>query len=228
LKEGKGIFRFAGCGSYNGDWKNNLFEGKGVRTYAVTGSITGAGHGHKKINAGNVCDYEWKADKRHGACRYTFFNGEVYACTFVDGVCGEFDARQAAVLAAPDAASAQASTGAGGASQYGRGQRAHLVADFTGASAPCPLLPGILHDLVMEGGISLLQGPSGAAAATTSAQPEFRQGWRWLRSWAVKDATTITNQDLKCLYDSAVAEGENSDALAALLSVLKDEVAAAL
>jgi hypothetical protein len=39
---------------------------------------------------------------------------------------------------------------------------------------------------------------------------------------------TITNQDLKCLYDSAVAEGENSDALAALLSVLKDEVAAAL
>jgi hypothetical protein len=112
--------------------------------------------------------------------------------------------------------------------KHGRRQRAHLVADFTGASASCPLLPGILHDLVMEGGISLLQGPSGAAAATTSAQPEFRRGWRWLRSWAVKDGATITNQDLKRLYDSAVAEGESSEALAALLSVLKDEVAAAL
>jgi len=60
------------------------------------------------MNAGDVCDCVWKAGKRHGACRYTFFNGEVYACTFVDGVCKEFDARQAAVRAAPDAASVQA------------------------------------------------------------------------------------------------------------------------
>ena len=33
---------------------------------------------------------------------------EAFTCSFVGGVCGEFDARQAAVRAAPDAASAQA------------------------------------------------------------------------------------------------------------------------
>jgi hypothetical protein len=93
--------------SYDGEWKNGLREGKGVVTFTVTETVTVAGRSHE-VNAGDVCDCVWKADRRHGACRYTFFNGEVYICTFVDGVCGEFDARQAAVRAAPDAASVQA------------------------------------------------------------------------------------------------------------------------
>ena len=90
-----------------------------------------------------------------------------------------------------------------------------------------PSQTGILHDLVREEGISLLQGPSGAATLSTSAQPEFRRGWRWLRSWAVKDGLTVTDQALKSLYDAAIVEGE-SGGLVALLGILKDEVASAL
>ena len=101
-KEGTGVFRWANGDSYVGSFKNDLMEGKGVFTCAVTGTVTVAGISHK-VNAGDVCDCVWKADRRHGACRYTFFNGEVYACTFVDGVCAEFDARQAAVRADPKA-----------------------------------------------------------------------------------------------------------------------------
>jgi hypothetical protein len=72
-----------------------------------------------------------------------------------------------------------------------------------------------------------LQGPSGAAALSTSAQPEFRRGWRWLRSWAVKDGVTVTDQALKSLYDNAMVEAQ-CGGLASLLVILKDEVAAAL
>ena len=113
LKEGTGVFRWADGDSYVGSYKNDLKEGKGVLTCAVDGKTSLPGLYQKPVgtrNAGDVCDCVWKENKRHGACRYTFFNGEVYACTFVDGVCGEFDARQAAVRAAPDAASVQANT----------------------------------------------------------------------------------------------------------------------
>jgi hypothetical protein len=113
LKEGTGVYRRANGDSYVGSYKNDLKEGKGVLTCAVDGKTSLPGLYQKPVgtrNAGDVCDCVWKENKRHGACRYTFFNGEVYACTFVDGVCGEFDARQAAVRAAPDAASVQANT----------------------------------------------------------------------------------------------------------------------
>jgi hypothetical protein len=90
------------------------------------------------------------------------------------------------------------------------------------SSSP-PRLSGILHDLAREGGVSLLHGPSGAA----SAQPEFARGWSWLRSWAVKDGVTVSNQQLKCMYDAAVT-GEDCTGVAGLLAVLKDEVAAVI
>jgi hypothetical protein len=48
-----------------------------------------------------------------------------------------------------------------------------------------------------------------------------------MRSWALKDGVTISNEDLKSLHDAAITSGE-SDALKSLLSMLKDEVAAAL
>ncbi len=78
-----------------------------------------------------------------------------------------------------------------------------------------------------EQGISLLQGPSGATSLTTASQPEFRRGWKWLRSWAVKDGVTVSNQVLKSLYETAVTASD-PDALKSLLGILKDEVAAAL
>jgi hypothetical protein len=107
VKDGAGVIKFANGNTYVGSYKNGLKEGKGVATFAVDGKTSLRGLS-TTWNAGDVYDGEWRADRRHGACRYTFFNGEVYACTFVDGVCGEFDARQDAVRAAPDAASAQA------------------------------------------------------------------------------------------------------------------------
>ena len=107
LQEGKGVLTFADGSSYDGYWKKDNMEGKGVMKFAVNGTITEAGCAHK-VNAGDVYDGEWQDGKRHGACMYTFFNGEVFTCTFVGGVCGEFHARQAAVRAAPDDASVQA------------------------------------------------------------------------------------------------------------------------
>jgi len=83
---------------------------------------------------------------------------------------------------------------------------------------------------VEEGGISLFNGPAcanGAASLTTSAQQEFARGWRWLRSWAVKEGVTVSNQELKLLADAAMLDGD-SEGLKALLGMLKDEVAAAL
>ncbi len=79
-----------------------------------------------------------------------------------------------------------------------------------------------------EEGISLLQGPSGAVTPTTIAQPEFRRGWRWLRSWALKDGVTVDNLQLQSLYEAAMLAGQSDGALQSLLGFLKDEVAAAL
>jgi hypothetical protein len=45
-------------------------------------------------SAGDKMDCCFKFDKRHGACTYTFFNGETFSCTWVDGRCPEFSARQ--------------------------------------------------------------------------------------------------------------------------------------
>ena len=107
LKEGHGVHRWANGDIYDGSWKNGLKEGRGVLTYAVDGELPDE-VGGCSVNANDKIDGVFKADKRHGACTYTFFNGEIFPCTFVEGRCAEFDQRQADVRAAPDAASVQA------------------------------------------------------------------------------------------------------------------------
>ena len=102
--EGTGVFRWADGDIYDGSWKNGDKEGRGVLTYAFDGKVPDE-LGGCSINAKDKIDGVFKADKRHGACTYTFFNGETFPCTFVEGRCAEFDQRQAAVRAAPDAAS---------------------------------------------------------------------------------------------------------------------------
>ena len=99
--------RYADGGIYDGSWKIDLKEGRGVLTYAVDGEQPDE-LGGCSFNANDKIDGVFKADKRHGACTYTFFNGETFPCTFVEGRCAEFVQRQAAVRAAPDAASVQA------------------------------------------------------------------------------------------------------------------------
>ena len=130
VKEGRGVFRYASGNVYEGGWRNDKKEGAGVfncadgRSYVGTfmndkksgrGVMTFAADGKAARqgcsftwNAGDRYDGGWKDDHRHGDCTYTFFNGEKFECTWVNGVCPEFEVRQAAVRAAPDAASAHA------------------------------------------------------------------------------------------------------------------------
>ena len=107
LKEGHGVVRSANGDIYDGSWKNDNMEGTGVFTYAVDGKVADE-FGGCSYNAKDKIDGVFKAGKRHGACTYTFFNGETFPCTFVEGRCAEFVQRQAAVRAAPDAASVKA------------------------------------------------------------------------------------------------------------------------
>jgi hypothetical protein len=51
-----------------------------------------------------VFDGVFKCDKLHGKFTITFFTGEKFECTFVEGRCPEFDARQADVRAKAKAA----------------------------------------------------------------------------------------------------------------------------
>ncbi len=105
--EGTGVFTGANGNFYDGGWKNGDYEGRGVVTYAVDSKLPDELGGYS-YNSKDKFDGVFKAGKRHGACTYTFFNGETFRCTFVEGRCAEFDQRQAAVRAAPDAASVQA------------------------------------------------------------------------------------------------------------------------
>jgi len=105
-REGTGVLLFADGRCYEGEWRKGLAEGKGVLTYAVDGRVV-AELGGCSYNANDKIDGVFRANKRHGPCKYTFFNGETFECTFVDGRCPEFEARQAAVRAAPDHASAR-------------------------------------------------------------------------------------------------------------------------
>jgi hypothetical protein len=104
---GRGKYVFADGGTYEGDWSEDKFHGRGVYTHAVDGKTFQPGCDYS-WNAGDRYDGGFKAGVRHGACTYTFFNGETFNCTWADGRCPEFTARRRAVQAAPDRASAQA------------------------------------------------------------------------------------------------------------------------
>ena len=50
-------------------------------------------------NAGDVFDGFMEGNIRHGACTYTFFNGQRLECQWIHGRCSEFNQAQHAVLA---------------------------------------------------------------------------------------------------------------------------------
>ncbi len=107
---GKGVFTYANGNKYEGDFVNGDFNGKGSFKYKVDGQHSEALGSHS-YNAGDVIEGNFEFDKRHGKCTYTFFTGEKLECTFVEGRCPEFDARQADVRAKAKAA-AEAKAGA--------------------------------------------------------------------------------------------------------------------
>ena len=80
---------------YDGSFSEGVRDGQGVMVYAVDGSSL-----NYTYNAGDRYSGEWKDDKRHGSCTYTFFNGETGKFTWSEDVSAEFSARQSAILAA--------------------------------------------------------------------------------------------------------------------------------
>ena len=120
-REGKGVLTLANGNKYEGDFANDKREGKGVLTLA-NGTIAegdfanGLPHGMVSLeykvngqqsdaiggcsyNANDMIEGFFQGGKRHGKCTYTFFTGEKFECTFVEGRCPEFDTRQADVRA---------------------------------------------------------------------------------------------------------------------------------
>ncbi len=102
-KHGRGCGKYvwANGDTYEGDWSEGKRHGRGVYTFAVDGETCLPGCNYS-WNAGDKYDGGFKAEVRHGACTYTFFNEETFNCTWADGRCPEFTARQRAVQAAPD------------------------------------------------------------------------------------------------------------------------------
>ena len=129
-QHGKGKLVQENGDTYEGEWQCGQRHGSGKVTYAngtthEGGFSCGFMHGLATLAytedgnpANSELDYSWSAgDKmvchikkniRHGACTYTFFNGETFSCTWVDGRCPEFSARQRLVLEHPDEASIKA------------------------------------------------------------------------------------------------------------------------
>ena len=104
-RTGNGRCDFADGGFHEGAFLNGKRNGHGLRFYAVDGK-SDPQYGDITWSAGDRMKCSFKDDKRHGACTYTFFNGETFECSWIDGKCPEFTARQRAVLVAPDRESA--------------------------------------------------------------------------------------------------------------------------
>jgi hypothetical protein len=92
-----GTFTMPDGSVYSGMLKDGLRHGNGSLTYTLDGrpSVPGLDY---SWNAGDRYDGGWKDGVRHGACRYTFFNGEVFDCTWYEGMCHAFSARQRTLL----------------------------------------------------------------------------------------------------------------------------------
>jgi hypothetical protein len=137
--EGQGKLIWANGDIYEGAWRNGNPEGQGKFLYAEDGNSS-----HYTRNAGDVYQGGFKDGKRHGACTYTFFNGETAQFTWVNGVCPEFNARQAQALA-----NAKSKVSAGGT--VGPSTLAALLSQ--------PSLSAPLHSLP-SGSIQLIDEPA--------------------------------------------------------------------
>jgi hypothetical protein len=97
-RHGEGFFTWANGNMYEGAFENDQFHGKGSFKFNFGGQLPAA-QGGINVNDGDVLDGVFERMKPHGKCTYTFFTGEKFECTFVEGRCPEFDARQADVRA---------------------------------------------------------------------------------------------------------------------------------
>ena len=102
LRQGCGVSTSANGTVHEGRFWKGVEDGKGSVLYAVDGCC-----GHYSWHAGDRYHGGWRAGKRHGAAKYTFFNGDTLQCQWSDDVCAEFHRRQADILAAPGMQSAE-------------------------------------------------------------------------------------------------------------------------
>ncbi len=93
LKHGRGVHTLADGSVYEGNFRKGLKDGKGVIKYATDGSAL-----NFVWSSGDQYDGEFRCDKRHGLCTYTFFNGQVLKCSWCDDICPAFFHHQAALL----------------------------------------------------------------------------------------------------------------------------------
>jgi hypothetical protein len=101
LQHGMGKFTHTNVLEYEGEFARGFMHGLGTCTYLADGAPTDVDLGYS-WSAGDKMECEVKKSVRHGACTYTFFNAETFRCTWVDGRCAEFSARQRLVLASTD------------------------------------------------------------------------------------------------------------------------------
>ena len=106
-RHGRGKITFSNGTVYKGEFDSDHMHGQFTIAYAADGRPADPSLDYS-WSAGDKLDCLIKKNTRHGACTYTFFNGETIVCRWVDGHCPEFSARQRLVLDRPDKASSRA------------------------------------------------------------------------------------------------------------------------
>jgi hypothetical protein len=96
---GRGWMRYADRSCYDGDWSDGEKHGKGILKYALDYKEPIQTRFNYMWNAGDKYDGGWKHDKRHGVCKYTFFNGSTLECDWMDDLCPEFAPLQCIIQA---------------------------------------------------------------------------------------------------------------------------------
>lgn len=91
-RHGRGVYRFADGGVYEGSWVDNLQEGWGAMRYASGSVYEGTwrggmqdGRGIFRFVSGSEYDGEWVRGKRHGKATYRYADGRAEVARYRDG-----------------------------------------------------------------------------------------------------------------------------------------------
>jgi hypothetical protein len=90
MVHGRGKCVWPNGDEYEGEMNNDSIHGHGVFKQAASGTAFGSDH---PGNQGDTYDGFWQNGRRHGKCVYTFFNGEVFHCTWNNSRCPQFQDR---------------------------------------------------------------------------------------------------------------------------------------
>jgi hypothetical protein len=94
-KNGHGVYTSADGTVYDGLWTRNKKNGHGCTTYNSDGRSMLSNFTWCE---GDSYDGEFVDNARHGACEYTWFNGEKLRCVWEHGKCHEWSKKNAEIL----------------------------------------------------------------------------------------------------------------------------------